>query len=261
LKCGDKGWLELTYDYKFYEYVPFETHNEWSAYPEWETKPTKLAIFKALKQYRLKAIYDFNEQVTIKEAKERLLIPCMDKILNHKNTLATLFFLNRLTPDSISFEVFLFCDEELPETELDDIMASSAQTAFNCHLLDPQNSTYWFYRFYCEVFLNSNVLTRSSSIFSFSCKQSCEVLCEKIFNIGGLNFSITDGRLLVDVFDGTLVNNFCDWLFTTADGYNLYRVRQKFDLNYYVHPLPGPEGCIALSESIWWEEDPPYPSG
>jgi len=67
----------------------------------------------------------------VQEAKESLLIPCTDKVLSNKNILATLFFFNRLTTENISFEVFLFCDDELNEQELDNIMASPARTNFN----------------------------------------------------------------------------------------------------------------------------------
>ncbi len=156
-------------DLKFYEYLPFELSANWvsGALPSGK-KQGLLNLFAQLKQYQLKALYSLDEATTIKQAKELLLIPLIDKLLHHKNIIATIIFLNRTSTTQISLELFLFCPEELSLPELAEFTSSTAQTTFTARLLSPQNCTYWYYRVYCELYLNSNVLSGSCSFLPFT---------------------------------------------------------------------------------------------
>jgi hypothetical protein len=52
------------------------------------------------------------------EVKQKLLYPLINYLLEHKSTLATLIFFNRLSPTMLGVEIFVFCDQEMTEKEL-----------------------------------------------------------------------------------------------------------------------------------------------
>ncbi len=132
-----KSHYPIDIDLKFYEYLPLER------YFKLEKKDGLLNLLAQLKQYQLKALYNLDEAATIKQAKELLLVPLIDKMLNHKNIIATIIFLNRTSTTQISLELFLFCpDEDLSFSELGELTSSEVQTTFNCRLLNPLTSTY-----------------------------------------------------------------------------------------------------------------------
>jgi hypothetical protein len=64
---------------------------------------------------------------TVDQAKEQLLIPLFDKLLSHEDVLATLFFINRLSDELISLEIFLFCSEEIEHSELNKLIPCASR--------------------------------------------------------------------------------------------------------------------------------------
>ncbi len=191
-------------DLKFYEYLPFELSADWV---DGELPPDKkeglLNLLRQLKQYQLKALYNLDETTTIKEAKELLLIPLIDKLLHHKNIIATIIFLNRTSTTQISLELFLFCPEEISLPELAELSSSTAQTTFNARLLSPHNYTYWYYRLYCELYLNSNVLSGSCSFLPFT-TQTAKDIVNRLTNSPTITTTKEDSRCFVELFNSTL---------------------------------------------------------
>jgi hypothetical protein len=191
---------------KFYEYLPFELCGEWlDGWRVIKEKDGLLNLLRQLKQYQLKALYSLDETTTIKEAKELLLIPLIDKLLHHKNIIATIIFLNRTSSTQISLELFLFCPEELSLPELAELTSSTVQATFNARLLSPQNSTYWYYRLYCELYLNSNVLSGSCVFLPFTTQKE-ENITHRLTNSPSITTTKEYTWSFIELFNSTLTS-------------------------------------------------------
>jgi hypothetical protein len=156
-------------DYRFYDYIPFDRHDQWDEWGHfsYDVIPASIKILKETKQYHISVVYNIDSNTTIGEVKERILIPLLDKLYNHPNTLTTLLFINRLSNEQVLFELFLFCSEEIEGEVIDNFFAKEARADELVYaLLTPLNYDYFHYRFYLEVFHNSNVITQSSAILS-----------------------------------------------------------------------------------------------
>lgn len=156
-------------DYRFYDYIPFDRHDQWDEWGHfsYDVIPASIKILKETKQYHISVVYNIDSDTTIGEVKERILIPLFDKLYNHPSTLTTLLFINRLSNEQVLFELFLFCSEEIEGEVIDNFFAKEGRADELVYaLLTPLNYDYFHYRFYLEVFHNSNVITQSSAILS-----------------------------------------------------------------------------------------------
>ena len=108
------------------------------------------------------------------EVRAKLLDPSLNKIINHPTTLANIWFINRISAEQVSIEIFLFSTEAIENVQLDDIMASELLSSSSSRRIDPKDCYYWFYRYYCEIFLNENLFTASSGIMNCVVKRKDE---------------------------------------------------------------------------------------
>ena len=100
------------------------------------------------------------------EVRAKLLDPSLNKIINHPTTLVNIWFINRISAEQVSIEIFLFSTEAIANEQLNDIMASELLSSSLSRRIDPKDCYYWFYRYYCEIFLNENLFTASSGIMN-----------------------------------------------------------------------------------------------
>ena len=104
------------------------------------------------------------------EVRAKLLDPSLNKIINHPTTLVNIWFINRISAEQVSIEIFLFSTEAIESEQLNDIMASELLSFSLYRHIDPKDCYYWFYRYYCEIFLNENLFTISSGIMNCTVK-------------------------------------------------------------------------------------------
>ena len=245
-----------------YEYRTYAEFRGWYGVENKDIETTwhrlDLEVFKALKCYQLKALYNFPEYATVGEVKQALLIPLIDKLLDCTYVLATTMFINRLSSELISLEVFIFCTDTIEWENLKDIMCSSSLAQFNYKLIDSKkNNNYWFYRFYCQIFLNSNVLTGTARTISFSTKPY-----EEVASI--LDFSMKDRITIPKDIDGSPayyysgwahifnadLNGVCmDWLEIISRSYHFYQFFKSDDIKW--GSSDPSDYCLLLQKNVW----------
>jgi hypothetical protein len=154
--------------YSFYEYAPFENYeSDLFNFSNSDNREVYINSLRALKHYHIEAIYNIRADSTVGELKEKLLTPIFNNLFKFKTTLASLLFLNRLSEERVTLEVFLFSLHEIDQSQLSWLLFVPARVECVWSLLVPEKYSYWYYRLYCELFLNKNVLSGNSLIFSF----------------------------------------------------------------------------------------------
>lgn len=183
LGLGDHESSILTiYDF----YTPYPLDGFWGVCYSDFNDPGHLGtkiLLSNLTQYRLKAIFNYPQQSTsVAYARDSLLIPATEKMLNNEHVLAVMIFINRINENQVSVEFHLFCTEQVEENVLDSILYSSDRQFLSVSKLLKEDSLYFYYSLYKEIYLNINVLSNSQALICSTCKEDNK-LKDKIFSL------------------------------------------------------------------------------
>lgn len=101
----------------------------WGTQPLFSEKERarEIGYLKSLKHYQLKAVYDCDINTTVGQIKEQLLFTLFEKLAYHDKILANLLFFNRIDEQTISLELFIFCQYEMNDDELDDLTVAKTR--------------------------------------------------------------------------------------------------------------------------------------
>ena len=154
------GFSEAEYE-SFFDDANIMTHSD-------PKRPEAITMFTYIIQYRLRFLYNIPEEITKGEVKTKLLYALTDKIFGNEAILAPLMFFNRQNTNMVSVEIFLFCVNEIDIEyllHLGECEYEKGESPSIIEKLTKAQALYWHYKWYCELFLNKNILSASAFFF------------------------------------------------------------------------------------------------